>query len=53
MSPVYDLRQVRKGLIDDPLIYGDDIIVIEQSASKTALRRFIESIPVLGVFNIL
>jgi len=53
MAAVYDLRQVRKGLIDDPLIYGDDIIVVEQSASKTALRRFLESVPVLGIFNVL
>jgi polysaccharide export outer membrane protein len=53
MAAAYDLRQVRKGLVDDPLIYGDDIIVVEQSASKTALRRFLESVPVLGVFNIL
>lgn len=53
MAAAYDLRQVRKGLVDDPLIYGDDIIVVEQSASKTALRRFIESVPVLGIFNVL
>jgi polysaccharide export outer membrane protein len=53
MAAAYDLRQVRKGLVDDPLIYGDDIIVVEQSASKTALRRFLESVPVLGIFNVL
>lgn len=53
MAAAYDLRQVRKGISEDPLIYGDDIIVVEQSASKTTLRRFIESIPVLGVFNVL
>lgn len=53
MAAAYDLRQVRKGVVDDPLIYGDDIIVVEQSASKTALRRFIESVPVLGIFNVL
>ena len=53
MAAAYDLRQVRKGVVDDPLVYGDDIIVIEQSASKTALRRFIESVPVLGIFNVL
>lgn len=53
MAAVYDLRKIRKGEVDDPQIYGDDIIVVEQSASKTALRRFIESIPVLGVFNML
>lgn len=53
MAAAYDLRQVRKGLVEDPLIYGDDIIVVEQSASKTALRRFIESVPALGIFNVL
>lgn len=53
MAAAYDLRQVRKGVVNDPLIYGDDIIVVEQSASKTALRRFIESVPVLGIFNVL
>lgn len=50
MAAAYDLRQVRKGLAEDPLIYGDDIIVVEQSGSKTAFRRFIESVPVLGIF---
>lgn len=53
MAAAYDLRQVRKGVIEDPLVYGDDIIVIEQSASKTALRRFIDSLPVLGIFRVL
>lgn len=50
-AAVYDLRQVRKGNVEDPLLYGDDIIVVEQSGSKTALRRFIESMPVLGIFR--
>jgi len=53
MAAAYDLRLVRRGQSDDPVIYGDDIIIVEQSASKTALRRFLESMPVLGVFNIL
>lgn len=50
-AAVYDLREVRKGNIEDPLLYGDDIIVVEQSGSKTAFRRVIESIPVLGLFR--
>lgn len=53
MAAVYDLRQVRKGAIEDPLIYGDDIIVVEQSASKTVLRRFMEAMPMLGMFRVL
>lgn len=51
MVAVYDLRQVRKGLIEDPQLYGDDIIVVEQSGSRTAYRRIIESMPILGVFR--
>ena len=53
MAAVYDLRQIRKGEVEDPQIFGDDIIVVEQSASKTMLRRFIESIPALGIFTLL
>ena len=53
MAAVYDLRQVRRGVVDNPELYGDDIIVVEQSGSKTAFRRLIESIPVLGVFSFL
>ena len=49
-AAVFDLRQVRRGNVEDPQLYGDDIIVVEQSGSKTAFRRFIESVPVLGIF---
>ena len=51
MAAVYDLRQVRRGVVENPELYGDDIIVVEQSGSKTAFRRFIESMPALGIFT--
>jgi polysaccharide export outer membrane protein len=51
MAAAYDLRKLRKGTIEDPQIFGDDIIVVEQSGSKTAMRRFLESMPLLGVFS--
>lgn len=50
-AAVFDLREVRRGRMEDPLIYGDDIIVVEQAGSKTAYRRLIESLPVLGFFR--
>lgn len=50
-AAVFDLRQVRRGLAEDPQVYGDDIIVVEQSGSKTALRRFIEAVPAFGIFS--
>lgn len=51
MAAVYDLREVTAGRMDDPQLYGDDIVMVEQSGSKTAFRRIIESIPILGVFR--
>jgi polysaccharide export outer membrane protein len=52
MGAVFDLRNIRSGKDEDPQVYGDDIIVVEQSGSKTALRRFIEAMPVLNVFGV-
>lgn len=51
MAAVFDLRLVRKGQAEDPQIYGDDIIVVEQSGSKSAFRRFIETAPAIGIFR--
>ena len=48
---VFDLAEVRAGTMPDPQIYGDDIIVVEQSGAKSAFEKFIRSIPALGVFR--
>jgi len=50
MAAVYDMRELRSGRVADPQLYGDDIVVVEQSGSKTVLRRFIETIPAIGFF---
>lgn len=51
MAAVYDINEITGGRMEDPQIYGDDIVIVEQSGSKTAFRRIIESIPALGVFR--
>lgn len=50
MAAAYNMRDLRSGRIEDPQLYGDDIIVVEQSGSKTVMRRFLESIPAFGLF---
>jgi polysaccharide export outer membrane protein len=52
MAAAYDIRDLRSGKVDDPQLYGDDIVVVEQSGSKTVLRRFIESVPAIGLFTV-
>jgi polysaccharide export outer membrane protein len=52
MGAVFDLRGIRAGKEEDPQLYGDDIVVVEQSGSKTAVRTFIESMPVFRIFGV-
>jgi polysaccharide export outer membrane protein len=53
MAAVFDMKAIRSGQADDPQVFGDDVIVVDQSGSKTALRRFIESIPAFTLFFLL
>lgn len=50
MAAAYDLTKVRRGELADPQVYGDDVIVIERSGSKSAFREFLRSVPALGLF---
>lgn len=51
MAAAYDLRMLRNGSIEDPQLYGDDIVVVEESGSKTALRKFLNAMPIIGLFR--
>jgi polysaccharide export outer membrane protein len=51
MAAVYDLRQVRRGVVENPELYGDDIVVVEQSGSKTMFRRVSSSRCRFSVFS--
>ena len=53
MGARFDIKAIRAGSAADPLVYGDDIIVVDQSGSKTAFKRLMESLPVFNMFTIL
>jgi polysaccharide export outer membrane protein len=48
---VFDLTAIRTGKKEDPPIYGGDIIVVDQSGIKAALRGVRESVGVIGLFS--
>ncbi|OBS50483.1 MULTISPECIES: polysaccharide biosynthesis/export family protein [Methylosinus] len=43
----YDVSAIRTGQADDPLVYGGDTIVIEESAARTGLQMFKTTVPTL------
>ena len=53
MAARFDLKAIRAGKVTDPEVYGDDIVSVDQSGSKTALRRVIEALPLVSIFTLL
>ena len=52
MAAVFSLNQIRAGDAVDPQIYGDDIIVVDQSGGKTGLRNILQTIPIFNLFRV-
>lgn len=48
-SAFYDLSQVRSGKAEDPEIYGNDIVVVDTSGSKSFFQNFQGSFGLLGM----
>lgn len=50
MVAVFDLRAIRAGRSPDPVILGDDVIVVDSSRLSAAMRDVIGALPALGIF---
>lgn len=47
----FDLPAIRSGKADDPVVAGGDVVVVDQSGAKTALRGVRESLGIFGLFS--
>jgi len=43
----FDLEAIREGRSEDPEIFGDDVVVVDESAGEVWLKRFIQLTPIL------
>ena len=50
-AAVFDVKMIRDGQMADPVIYGNDTIVVEKSAGKVLLQSLNGVVPILGVFR--
>lgn len=48
-SAFYDLTQIRSGRAEDPQVYGNDIIVVDQSGGKAFMQNFQGGFGLLGM----
>jgi polysaccharide export outer membrane protein len=51
MVAVFNLSDIRNGQTPDPVIRGDDIIVVDTSRLNAALREIVSALPGLAVFG--
>lgn len=49
-AAAFDLNAIRGGAVDDPVVYGNDVIVVDGSNLRRAYRDLIQTIPVLALF---
>jgi polysaccharide export outer membrane protein len=51
MAAAYDLAAIRRANADDPVIYGNDIVVVDGSRARSVFGYVLASIPLLSVFR--
>lgn len=49
----FDANAIRAGSAPDPVIFGGDTIVVDESTGKIAWKQFREAVPALGLFKLL
>ena len=51
MAAAFDLRAIRRAESPDPVIYGNDIVVVQGNANRALFRDIVSTIPILGIFR--
>lgn len=48
----FDLTAIRKGEADDPVIFGNDVVVVDGSQARKSYGEFLKSVPLMALFLI-
>lgn len=50
-AAAFDLKSIRRGEMPDAEVFGDDIIVVDGSESKSTFKSIIQTVPLLAIFH--
>jgi polysaccharide export outer membrane protein len=53
MAGRFDLKAIRTGKMQDPILQAGDIVMVDQSASRTTLNEIKSVLPLSGLFRLL
>lgn len=51
MAAAFDLRAIREARMEDPAIYGSDIVIVDGSDTRQLWRDVLSTIPVIALFR--
>lgn len=49
----FDIRQIRSGKVNDPMLQAGDIVMVDESAARTTLRDIKDALPLSGLFQLM
>ena len=51
MGAVFDVASIRRGQADDPVMQGNDMVVVGSSAAKKFWKDVVTAAPVFNIFR--
>jgi polysaccharide export outer membrane protein len=51
MAAAFDLSAIRRAEAEDPMIYGNDIVVVDGSRGRALFRDIMTVFPLLAIFR--
>jgi polysaccharide export outer membrane protein len=51
LAGAFDLQDIRRAKAEDPIIYGNDIIIVDGSRARQMYRDLLSSLPILGLLR--
>jgi polysaccharide export outer membrane protein len=51
VAGAFDLKMIRRAQAEDPVIYGNDIVVVDGDKSRQMIQTLLQTIPVLGLLR--
>lgn len=51
LAGAFDLQDIRRAKAEDPIIYGNDIIIVDGSRARQVYRDLLSTLPILGLLR--
>lgn len=51
VAGAFDLKMIRRAQAEDPVIYGNDVVVVDGDSSRAMIQTLLQTVPILGMLR--